>query len=299
MKLTTNAPDHGLNLQEYGLRFVAAYDEASRVTYSASELTWILGTEFDTECLSIFIFPADEMATFCKALLWSRLLPGSSLSIAITGIALTTTSILKLLKPLHRLYGLDLVRITGQVSDNCKSILIEKLMKQAPEINTAVQEVQDTIEQGDQAARKQDYSLAIAKYKSAAIDNDYNECYPPEINECTVSRGKYQGYSLYKAYIVTYLTLSAKVAITYLKIENHSRAHEWINSALALHIPYGHVSGARSRGAIRAALYCVAAQASEGLGLVRRAVEEMTDAVRHDPGNSKMATELVRLKEKM
>ena len=245
VKLATNAPDHELNLQEYGLRFVAEYDEASRVTYSVSELTWILGTEFDTECLSIFIFPADEMATFCKALLWTRQLPGSSLSIAITGITLTTTSILKLLKPLHRLYCLDSVRITGQVSDNHKSILIEKMMKQAPEINTAVQEVQDTIEQGDQAARKQDYSVAIAKYKSTAIDNDYKECYPPEINECIVTRGKFQGYSLYKAYIRTYLTLSDKVAITYLKIENHSRAHEWINSALALYILYGQVSGAR------------------------------------------------------
>ena len=293
MKLATKSPDHGLNLQECGLRFVAEYDEASRVTYSVSELTCILGTEFGTECLWIFIFPADEMATFCKALLWSRQLPGSSLSMAITGTTLTTTSILKLLKPLHRLYCLDSVRITGQASDNHKSILIEKRMKQVLEINIAVQEVQDTIEQGDQAARKQDYSVAIAKYKSAAIDNDYNE-----INECIVTRGKFQGYSLYKAYIRTYLTLSAKVATTYLKIENHSRAHEWTNSALALHIPYGQVSGARSRGAIRAALYCVAAQASEGLGLIRRAVEKMAEAVRHDPGNSKLASELVRLKEK-
>ena len=59
------------------------------------------------------------------------------------------------------------------------------------------------------------------------------------------------------------------------------------------------MSGARSSGAIRAALYCVAAQASEGLGLVRRAVEEMAEAVRHDSGNTKLALELVRLKEKV
>ena len=84
-----------------------------------------------------------------------------------------------------------------------------------------------------------------------------------------------------------------------MEVENHGRAHEWANNALMLDTPCGQVSGALLRGAVRAALFSVAARASEGLGLVRRAIMEMAEAVRRDPGDSDWVTELVRLKEQI
>lgn len=291
VKLTTNASEYGMDVKVNGLPVVAEDDSASRVTYSAIELTLIFHGEAREHCPCVLMFAGDDMITFCRVVL--RLgLPGnlqSSLTIAITGVAPTTTSILKLLEPFHRLHSMALVRITGQIESGYKADLITKMSKQAPAIHTVIQEIRNVIDQCDQVASIDDSSTTISKLGRAWEDSEDQSRANP----------------FHPVFHLIRSELEVKLAETYLKLDNHSRAHEWISLTMALITPYPPIPRNRPRaaayigGATYASVYSLAAQASEGLGLVGRAVEEMRAAVWHDPGGSKLAAELVRLERKM
>lgn len=77
------------------------------------------------------------------------------------------------------------------------------------------------------------------------------------------------------------------------------RAHEWITLVLARINSYRQAARVPQQGAAAASIYTIVAQASEGLGLVEHAVGEMKEGMRHNSGDSRMATELVRLKNKI
>lgn len=300
----TDAPEHGIDFETRGLPVVAESDSASRVTYSTSELTLSLDTETRIYNPSVLLFAGDDMTIFCRVLLRS-FCRQSSLSIAITSVAPTTRTILKLLEPFRRLDSMVSVRITGKIEVEYKTDLIAKMMRQAPGMDTFVQEVQDTMKQGDQAAINKDCSAAKAKYTRALEDLKDGYClHDSKTGYClydsmTICQsGTYNGQSLHTAFVQTMLNLSIKIAITYLKRKSHSRAHKWIHLALAQINPFRRVAGARPGGAGCAIMYSIAAAASEGLGLVERATEEMKEAVRHDPGDSKLTTELDRLEKK-
>ncbi len=289
----TDGPAWGLSLTANGLRVVAEYDLASRVTYCASELTMMHCTKSDSEDVSTFIFPAEEMTAFWRFLMRTGHTYRWSLSIAITRVPSGTTSILKLLEPLRRLHSLQSASITGPVSDEYKSILVERMLKQ-PDTDTAMQDVHDIMDQGTQASRNKDYSVAIAKYKRAIEDIAEYSCWFEEAPSSVLKRGRFSGQTFNTAYLETLLNLNTRLAIAHLKTGSHSRAHEWITRALK-HINIIGLLRACPGGAADAKIYSIAAQASEGLGLVNRAFEEMKKAVWHDPGDSRLATELVRL----
>lgn len=292
VKLTTNDAIHEVEFCQ-GLVVVAESELASRVTYSLIDLNLISDRKSPGIYPSVIMFAGDDITTFCRVLLRLGLNFHCSLSIAISDIAAVTTSTLKLLEPFRRLHSLNSVRIAGHVSDEFKSELIAKMMNKAPEIHTILGDIQRNLERGDQAVSNNDYSTAKAIYKGALEDNgDYY--YLTYKSSKTILMN-----DLEAAFSDTRFALNTKLAVTYLKTENHSRAHEWITRALAQISPYGRVARSPPRGAAMANLYSIAAQASEGLGLVERAVDELEEAVRHDPGDSKLATELVRLKTMM
>ena len=112
----------------YGLPIVAEDDSASRVTYCASELTLVWYPETCDSGPLFYMFAGDDMTIFCRILSRSDLF-GRSLSIAITGIAPTTTRILQLLEPFRRLHSMASVRITGQIDVEYKLDLIAKFQR--------------------------------------------------------------------------------------------------------------------------------------------------------------------------
>lgn len=305
VKFTTNTTEYWIDLQADGLPVVAEDNSTSRVSYCATELTLLYGRETFGHHSSILMFAGDDMTTFCRVLLRTRLFadPQISLSIAVTGVAPTTTSISKLLEPFRRLRSMASVIITGQIEVKYKADLITEMLRQAPEIDTFVQEIQDTIEQGDQAAINKDYCTAVAKYTRALEDNEdcirIYDTSEVKTSEVTLKSGKYNGLSFHTAFVATLLALNIKLAITYLNRQNHSRAHQWISLALEQIEPYRQLAGTPPGGAGYARICSIAARASEGLGLVERAVEDMKEAVWHDPGDSELTTELVRLCSKM
>ena len=206
----------------------------------------------------------------------------------ITDIALNTTSILKLLEPFRCLRGLASVNITGEVSDEYKSILIAKMMERRPNFIPFLKEFLDIIEQSDQAASTNDYPMAVAKYKRALKSSIDNKYWDPQ-NNLIISKGRFSEKSLKYTLFQTRRELERKLGVTYLKMKKHRRAHEW----------FTHLLVSCCSGAEHASLYCLAAQASEGLGEVRRAFKEMKLAVSHNDANRMLAIELVRLESKM
>lgn len=300
VKLMTNAPQYGFGLVSQGLPVVAEDDSASRVTYSATEITLILGTDTLHHPPSILLFAGDDMNIFCRMLLRSNLSRHfqSSLSIVMRGVALTRTSIWKLLEPFRRLHSMASVSITGQIEDEYKSNLIAEMSKQAPGNYTVVQGIQNAMKEGDQAASIHDFSIAISKFKRAWEDNK-DWYWTHHVTTAILGNAILDEDHFNTTFVPTRLAIGTKLAITYLKLENHSQAYEWIKNALMNTWPCHQGAGDRPRVAAYASIYSIAAQASEGLGLVKRAVEEMKEAVRHDPGDSKLATELLRLERKI
>ena len=298
VKYTTMTSQYEMDdLQFRGLPIVAEGDSASRVTYSASELTMIRVKETCDSWPLVHMFAGDDMTTFCR-ILSRRGLFGTSLSIAITGTAKTTTSKLKLLEPFRRLNSIGSVRINAQIDVEYKMNLIAKMSEKKSEVNHFVQEMQNTIEEGDQAASVHDFSTAISRYERTFEDNQDYIAITTEWDN-VLKKGRFSGQTYHTAFVQTRLALNIKLANTYLRLKNHTRAHQWISLALAQINPFGQLHGAPPSGAKCASIYSIAAQASEGLGLVQRAVDEMKEAVRHDPGDSNLITELVRLKRKM
>lgn len=292
VKLTTNDAIHEMEFCQ-SLVVVAESELASRVTYSLIDLNLIPDRKSPGIYPSVIMFAGDDMSTFCRFLLRLGLDFHCSLSIAISDTAPVTTSTLKLLEPFRRLHSLNSVRIAGHVSDEFKSDLIAKMMNKAPEIHTILGDIQRNLERGDQAVSNNDYFTAKEIYKRALEENDDRD-YLIHKSSKTILMD-----DLEAAFSDNRFALSTKLAVTYLKTENHSRAHEWITWALWEIGHYGRVAGDPPGGAEAANLYSIAAQASEGLGLVGRAVEELNEAVWHDPEDLELTTELVRLKTKV
>lgn len=304
VKLTTNGPTRVMNrekiglpvmnLERTGLPVVAEDDLASRVSYSAAELTLTLGTEA-RENYPTLMFAGDDINTFCRILLRLGLYQSwpVSLLIAITGDAPTTTSISKLLEPFRRLHSMTSVRITGQMEVEYKSKLIAGLLKEAPETDVLYQELQNVMEESDEATSGHDFAVAISRFQRAWEDNQDNYVTNVPV-DAILKCGNLRGQSIYTAYYVIRLALSTKLAIIYLRLKKYSEAHAWINAGRS-RSSYPQEAG----GAEHASRCWIAAQSSEGLGLVKQAIEEMEEAVHHDPDDSKLSEELVRLKRKM
>ncbi len=238
VKLTTYAPKYGLDLYGYGLRVVAERDRARRVTYAASEITFSTALTWD-KYQSVYLFPVDEMTTFCMALMRHTSGPSgddgpimnANMSVSITDVATTTTSVLKLLEPLRRLHSLASVKIVGHISIEYKSALIDKMLK-LPDIDAVVQKVQETVKEGDQATISKDYSIAVAKYKRAVDDVADYFCWLVHSYSTIYIRGKHSRETYDTVFDDNMLDLCTKLAVVHVKLQNYLRAHQWISCAL-------------------------------------------------------------------
>ena len=285
-----------LDLLSNGLRTVAVYANTSWFPYAATEIT--LDTlergKFDQR-YSYHLFTVDEMTRFCKALMRheSGILSRTSVSVRITGVETTTASISKLLEPLRRLHSLGSVDIVGHVSNEYKSTLIDYI-KKLPDVDAVVQKIQETVKKGDRAASSRDYSIAVANYKSA-IDDVTDYCkWLWETYTDIFTNGKHSEETYYTIFYDNLLDLHKKLAVIHVELQNYRLAHEWIGWALyETTDPDDQISEESTN------VYSIAAQASEGLGMVKRAVEEMRKAVRHQPLNPRLPMELSRLEGKM
>ena len=208
------------------LPVVAKEDLACRVTYPAIEVS-IIDTEhphLNADPWSL-MFAADDMATFCRILSRKYPFPGSLL-IAITGVA-QTTRVLKLLEPFRRIHGMASVKITGLIEDDYRSDLITKMLKQAPDSGTVLQEIKNVTKEGDQIASNHDYSTAVSRFRKAFDDtDDYWKIY--DTAEVIVESGEFNGQSLTVAFAQLLVTLTMKLAMTNLKLGNFRQMSGWI-----------------------------------------------------------------------
>ena len=175
------------------------------------------------------------------------------------------------------------------------------MIERVPRVNIVLQDIQDSMEESDQAASIRDYPKAIAKYKRAlevSIDNVYADSkYDP-----VIKNGRFSGRSLRNAFFWTQRELELKLGVTYLKMKKYQRAHEWLMFQISDEMFYfcgGIPTFLDRHSAELANCYFLAAQASEGLGEMSRAIQEMKEAVRHDDTSGILARELARLESKM
>ena len=208
------------------LPVVAKEDMACRVTYPAIDVSIVdmAHSHFDADTRS-FMFAGDDMATFCRILSRKYRFPGS-VWIAITGVAQTTT-VLKILEPFRRVHGMASVRITGLIEGDYRSDLITKMLEEAPNGDTVLQEIQNAIEEGDQAASIHDYLTAISRFRKAFdYADDYWTIY--DTAEAIVEKGVFNGQSLTVAFAQVLFTLTFKIAMTNLELENFGQIYAWI-----------------------------------------------------------------------
>ena len=203
------------------LPVVAKKDLACRVTYPAIEISII-----DTEHSHLnadpwsFMFAGDDMTTFCRILSRRYPFPGS-LMIAVNGMV-QKKSVLKLLEPFRRIRGMASVKITGLIEDDYRSDLIASMLKQAPEGDVVLQEIQDAIKEGDQAASIHDYSTAVSRFRKAFDDmDDYRNIYDPAD---VVESG---GQSLFIAFAQMLVILTTKLVVGNLKLKNFRQVSYW------------------------------------------------------------------------
>ena len=215
-----------------------------------------------------------------------------------TDVAPAMMSILKLMEPLRRLHSIASVKITGKIEAKYKSDLIVRMLRRASDTDAYFQEYQDTIEQGDQAARSNDFSTAIAKYRRA-LEEGEDFCFVYGAHEVMLKSGKYQGQCFDLAFIQVKFALESKLAVIYLNLGKYSRAHAWISLAVDDIYHYLNIEKGSGRPAHAAHVNVVtiAAQVSEGLEMAERAVEQIE--VQHNPGDLDLAMKQKGLKTKL
>lgn len=286
MKVSTDTFVDAEGVHEWnGLPIVALGCLASRVRYHAMELTLISKSKSLIHPYTIFMFPGDDLATFCRFLLGSRKSanPKSELSITMTGVAPAMMTILKLMEPFRRLYGMASVRITGKVEAKYKSDLITRMMKPALDIDAFFQECQDSMEQGDQAATNKEFSTAIARYKRA-LEEGEDFCGVNGVYRTILKSGNFRGQCFEIAFTQIKFALGIKLAITYINLGDHHRAHEWIVHTVAEIGYFSYMSDIAF-----ASVFKIAARAGEWLNLVEQAAEVMKKAEQHGRGGSDLA----------
>ena len=199
------------------LPVVAKEDLACRVTYPAIDVSILDMTHYHLNAdTRSFMFAGDDMSTFCRILSRKYPFPGS-VWIAITGVA-QTTIVLKFLEPFRRIYGMASVRITGLTEDAYRSDLIMRMLEQAPDGDTALQEIQIATEEGNQAASIHEYSTAVSRFRKAFdYTDDYWKIY--EKADVIVESGKFKGQRLTVSFAQTLLILAIKLAMTTAKLQ--------------------------------------------------------------------------------
>ena len=208
------------------LPVVAKEDLACRVTYPAIEVSIVdmAHSHLNADIWS-FMFAGDDMATFCRILSRKYPFPGSLL-IEVTGVA-QTTSVLKLLEPFRRIRGMASVRITGLVEGDYRSGLITKMLEEAPNGDTVLQEIQNVIKEGDQAASIHDYLTAFSRFRKALDDtDDYGIIY--DTAEVIVEKGVFKGQSFTVALAQVLVALTFKIFMTSITLENCDQICDWI-----------------------------------------------------------------------
>ena len=213
------------------LPVVAKEDLACRVTYPAIEVSIVDMTHSHLNAdMRSFMFVGDDMATFCRIL--SRKYPFSgSLLIGVTGVA-PTPSVLKLLEPFRRVHGMASVRITGLIEGDYRSDLITKMLEEAPNGDTVLQKIGNTIKEGDQAAGIHDYLTAISKFRKALDDtDDYWTIY--DTAEVIVEKGVFKGQSLAVAFAQVLVSVTFKIVMTSLILLNFRQMFFWNKLGLA------------------------------------------------------------------
>ena len=208
------------------LPVVAKEDLACRVTYPAIEVSIVdmAHSHLNADTWS-FMFAGDDMATFCRILSRKYPFPGSLL-IELAGVA-QTTCVLKLLEPFRRIHGMASVRITGPIEGDYRSDLITKMLEEAPNGDTVLQEIQNAIKEGDQAASIHDYLTAVSRFRKALDDtDDYWKIY--DTAEVIVEKGVFNGQSLSLAFAQVLVTLTFKIVMANLKLGNFDQIDAWI-----------------------------------------------------------------------
>ena len=203
------------------LPVVAKEDLACRVTYPAIDVSIVdmAHSHLNADTRS-FMIAGDDMATFCRILSRKYPFPGS-VWIAITGVAQTTT-VLKLLEPFRRVHGMASVRITGLIEGDYRSDLITKMLEEAPNGDTVLQELKNTINEGDQAASIHDYLTAISRFRKALDDtDDYWTIY--DTAKVIVEKGVFNGQSLTVVFAQVLAHVALKIVMMNLKLQNFSR----------------------------------------------------------------------------
>ena len=281
---------------------------ASRVRYHAMELTLTSDAESPEHPYWICMLAGDDVTEVCRVLLRSGEFnrPKNSLSIAIIGAAPAVTSILKLMEPFRRLYSIAPVKVTGKIEAKYRSDLIARISRRAwdgyTDFDAHLQEYQDTIEQGDQAATNKEFPTAIARYKRALEEgDDFCHIHTVVADKIILQSENFRGHTFEEAFIQIKFALKYKLAVIYLNLGNHKRAHEWISLAVEdiyyLLDKIEHFG--RSLYAVPSSVSdsTIAAQVSEGLELAERAVEEMKEEAEAqcDPGDLDLAEKQERL----
>ena len=206
-------------------------------------------------------------------------------------------TILKLMEPFRRLHSIAPVKITGKTEAKYKSDLIARMLRRARDTDPYLQEYQDTMEQGDQAATIKDYPTAIANYKRA-LEEGCDFCAFYDVDKIILESGKFRGQYFDVAFGQIKFALEMKLASTCLNFGKHTHAREWIILAVD-DINRSLYQSKRSGLATHARTHMIAAEASEGLELAERAVEEMKEEMLHNPGDSDLAVKQDRLKSRL
>lgn len=149
------------------------------------------------------------------------------------------------------------------------------------------------MKKGDQATFGRDYSIAVANYKRAIDDVTHYHKWLWEASTRIFTKGKHSEETYHTVFYDIVLELHIKLAVAHVELQNYLLAHERIGWALNETDPDDQIPVESAN------VYSIAAQASEGMGMVERAVREMRKAVRYQPQNPRLVLELLRLEGKM
>ena len=194
----------------------------------------------------------------------------------------------KLLEPLCFLHNLGLVVIEGLAPKRYTDEVKQRIQRRAPSSQELVHSMSRLKEQGDAKVLSNDLDSAALQYE-VALDQLLAGSHW-EMRDETVVGGSLNGVPVVAALGLLEWRLHLSLTTTNIRLRKNARAHKWTNIVLRDH---------QCTDYSVAHLWYYRALASECLGQIKYAYEEMRQALVRQPLDEGISTELALLKSRL
>ncbi len=196
----------------------------------------------------------------------------------------------RLLEPFTALHNIEHCRITGPVTTEYQSYILQQIARPAPNLESAITHISALKDEGNVAYRSHQDIFAIARYEAALM-----HLLTSFWDQSTSQTGEFANITTSDASDILSSQLHSNLAAALLRTRRFADCYYWAFKGLTLVTRGNNEHSWREIFKLFPKLAFRRALATKGMGDTERAAEEMRFAMGLEPGNATIKRELMAL----